>query len=237
MSIVDPIRRRLCRSIREGYPFIGAFALASLILFWIWTPLGWIGTILTVWCAYVLPRSAARHAGARGHRGVAGRRPRQHDRAGGAAAGTRSRRPAAAAHLDLHERVRLPREPQPGRRPRRAHRSTGRARSSTPNSTRRARTTSATALVIATPSGRIGVVQIAGLVARRIVCFVREGAVDRRRRALRHDPLRLAARRLSAGRRARRWSPRGRRRSPARPCWPTSRAATAGRTLAAPVNR
>ena len=28
------------------------FALASLILFWIWTPLGWIGTVLTVWCAY-----------------------------------------------------------------------------------------------------------------------------------------------------------------------------------------
>jgi phosphatidylserine decarboxylase len=29
--------------------------------------------------------------------------------------------------------------------------------------------------VIATPNGRIGVVQIAGLVARRIVSFVREG--------------------------------------------------------------
>ena len=31
-------------------------------------------------------------------------------------------------------------------------------------------------LVIATGKGRIGVVQIAGLIARRIVCFVREGA-------------------------------------------------------------
>ena len=30
-------------------------------------------------------------------------------------------------------------------------------------------------LVIATGAGSIGVVQIAGLVARRIVCFVREG--------------------------------------------------------------
>jgi phosphatidylserine decarboxylase len=30
-------------------------------------------------------------------------------------------------------------------------------------------------LVISTPNGRIGVIQIAGLVARRIVCFVREG--------------------------------------------------------------
>ena len=31
------------------------------------------------------------------------------------------------------------------------------------------------AVVIATPNGRVGVVQIAGLVARRILCFVREG--------------------------------------------------------------
>jgi phosphatidylserine decarboxylase len=30
-------------------------------------------------------------------------------------------------------------------------------------------------LVISSPNGRVGVVQIAGLVARRIVCFVREG--------------------------------------------------------------
>jgi phosphatidylserine decarboxylase len=32
-------------------------------------------------------------------------------------------------------------------------------------------------IVIDTPSGRFGVVQIAGLVARRIVCFTREGAL------------------------------------------------------------
>jgi phosphatidylserine decarboxylase len=35
----------------KGYPFVGGFALASLILFWIWAPLGWIGTLLTIWCA------------------------------------------------------------------------------------------------------------------------------------------------------------------------------------------
>ncbi len=35
-------------------------------------------------------------------------------------------------------------------------------------------------------------VQIAGLIARRIVCYVREGAAGWRRRAFRHDPLRLA---------------------------------------------
>ena len=32
-------------------------------------------------------------------------------------------------------------------------------------------------MVIDAPSGRFGVVQIAGLVARRIVCFVHEGAL------------------------------------------------------------
>ncbi len=52
MSIVNSIRSQLAPIHPEGYPFIGAFALLSLILFWVWTPLGWIGTVLTAWCAY-----------------------------------------------------------------------------------------------------------------------------------------------------------------------------------------
>jgi len=51
MSIANSIRSQLVPITPEGYPFIGAFALASLVLFWVWTPLGWIGTVLTVWCA------------------------------------------------------------------------------------------------------------------------------------------------------------------------------------------
>ena len=51
MSIANSIRAQIPPIHPEGYPFIGGFALASLILFWIWTPLGWIGTVLTVWCA------------------------------------------------------------------------------------------------------------------------------------------------------------------------------------------
>ncbi len=51
MSIVASIRSQLVPIHREGYPFVGGFALASLILFMIWTPLGWIGTVLTIWCA------------------------------------------------------------------------------------------------------------------------------------------------------------------------------------------
>src|SRR6201992_1260005 len=51
MSIADSIRAQIPPIHREGYPFIGGFVRASLILFWIWSPLGWIGTLLTVWCA------------------------------------------------------------------------------------------------------------------------------------------------------------------------------------------
>ncbi len=37
---------------REGHKFIAIFAVIALILFIIWEPLGWIGVILTLWCAY-----------------------------------------------------------------------------------------------------------------------------------------------------------------------------------------
>ena len=36
----------------EGYRFVGIFAAITLVLFLIWQPLGWIGTGLTVWCYY-----------------------------------------------------------------------------------------------------------------------------------------------------------------------------------------
>ncbi|MDO6587095.1 phosphatidylserine decarboxylase [Salipiger sp. 1_MG-2023] len=36
----------------EGRKFVAIFAVISLILFLIWEPLGWIGVGLTVWCYY-----------------------------------------------------------------------------------------------------------------------------------------------------------------------------------------
>ena len=36
----------------EGYKFVAAFAVATLILFWLWEPLGWLGLGLTIWCYY-----------------------------------------------------------------------------------------------------------------------------------------------------------------------------------------
>jgi len=37
---------------REGYRFVGIFAAVTVVLFLIWEPLGWIGVGLTVWCYY-----------------------------------------------------------------------------------------------------------------------------------------------------------------------------------------
>jgi phosphatidylserine decarboxylase len=36
----------------EGYKFVGIFAAITLVLFLIWEPLGWLGLGLTVWCYY-----------------------------------------------------------------------------------------------------------------------------------------------------------------------------------------
>lgn len=37
---------------REGYKFVGIFAAITLVLFWICDPLGWLGVGATVWCYY-----------------------------------------------------------------------------------------------------------------------------------------------------------------------------------------
>ena len=52
MSVVASIRSQFVPIHRDGLPFIGAFALASLILFYLWSPLGWLGTLATAWCAF-----------------------------------------------------------------------------------------------------------------------------------------------------------------------------------------
>ncbi len=37
---------------REGYKFVGIFAAITLVLFWICDPLGWLGVGATIWCYY-----------------------------------------------------------------------------------------------------------------------------------------------------------------------------------------
>jgi phosphatidylserine decarboxylase len=52
MSVISSIRSQLAPIHSQGYPFIGGFALAALVLFWLWSPLGWLATVVTLWCAY-----------------------------------------------------------------------------------------------------------------------------------------------------------------------------------------
>ena len=37
---------------REGPRFVGLFAVATLVLTWVWAPLFWMGLGLTIWCYY-----------------------------------------------------------------------------------------------------------------------------------------------------------------------------------------
>ncbi len=37
---------------REGYRFIAIFAVLALLLFLVWEPLGWLGVVATLWCVY-----------------------------------------------------------------------------------------------------------------------------------------------------------------------------------------
>jgi phosphatidylserine decarboxylase len=52
MSVLDSVRKQIVPIHPEGYLFIAIFAVVSLVLHALWAPLGWIGALLTVWCAY-----------------------------------------------------------------------------------------------------------------------------------------------------------------------------------------
>ena len=198
MSIVNSIRQQFVPITPEGYPFIGAFALVALLLFWIWPPLGWLGTVADPVVRLLLPRSAAGDAGARRPRRRAGRRPHQPDHHRRAAARARHGRDAAAAHLDLHERVRLPREPQPGRGPRREDRLHARQvlQRRPRQGERRQRAQFAGHRHLGRAAHRRDADRRPRRPPHRLLRA--RNPAGRRRRALRHDPLRLAPRRLSA---------------------------------------
>lgn len=53
MTIIDSITSSLVPVHREGWRFVAIFGAVTLLLFWLdWTPLAWIGVLLTAWCAY-----------------------------------------------------------------------------------------------------------------------------------------------------------------------------------------
>jgi phosphatidylserine decarboxylase len=53
MSIVNSITASFVPIHREGYRFIAIFAAVTLVFFWLdWPVLAWIGVVATAWCAY-----------------------------------------------------------------------------------------------------------------------------------------------------------------------------------------
>ncbi|MGO9943909.1 MAG: phosphatidylserine decarboxylase [Rhodoblastus sp.] len=52
MSILDSVRKQITPIHPEGYIFIALFAIVALVLHWLWAPLGWLGGLATLWCAY-----------------------------------------------------------------------------------------------------------------------------------------------------------------------------------------
>jgi phosphatidylserine decarboxylase len=51
MSISNSIRDAMVPVHKEGYRFIAAFAAVTIVLGFVWQPLFWLGLILTIWCA------------------------------------------------------------------------------------------------------------------------------------------------------------------------------------------
>lgn len=174
-SLIDTIAGAFVPVHRDGHKFVAIFALATLLLFLLWSPLGWIGALLTCWCAYFF-RDPERVTTLRDGLIIAP--------ADGRIAAIEDLVPPA--ELDLGpERckrvsiflsvfdVHINRAPVGGHIVRSVYvpglfLNAELDKASEDNERR--------ALVFETKSGaRIGCVQIAGLVARRIVTFLREG--------------------------------------------------------------
>ncbi|MCL7997888.1 phosphatidylserine decarboxylase [Brucella sp. 21LCYQ03] len=173
MSLSDTIRNTFVPIHREGYPFIAAFFVVSLILGWLWEPLFWVGLVLTIWCIYFY-RDPERVT------------PIADDLVISPADGKVSFVGPAVppAELDLGAEplmrvsvfmnvfsVHINRAPVRGKIEKIFHRpgkflNAELDKASTDNERN--------SVLIDSANGKVGVVQIAGLVARRIVCWSRE---------------------------------------------------------------
>ncbi len=167
-TVIKPIHR-------EGYRFIGIFAAVTVVLFLLFRPLGWIGLGLTVWCYYFF-RDPDRVTPTRAGLVVAP--------ADGFVSLIEPAVPPAELDLGPAARTRVSifmnvfdchvnRAPAEGRVTRVAYRP-GKFLNAALD--KASEDNERNALAIELEDGRsLAVVQIAGLVARRIVCDVREG--------------------------------------------------------------
>jgi len=174
MLIINSIRSQFVPIHPEGYPFIGGFALVSLVLFLVFTPLGWLGTVLTLWCAYFFrdpPRVTPVGDGlvispADGRISLVVNAVPPPELALGT-----TPLPRISVFMSVFD-CHVNRTPVSGRVERIVY---------TPGKFLNADLDKASednernALVLASDAGRVGVVQIAGLIARRIKCWTKEG--------------------------------------------------------------
>lgn len=174
-AFVDSLRGALVPVHREGWPFVTAFFVGAVVLGWLADPLFWIGLALTGWCAYFF-RDPERVT------------PVSDDfvisPADGRISAIQQAVPPAELGLDDTSMQRISvfmnvfdvhvnRSPVRGRVVRQVHK---------PGTFLNAELDKASqdnernSLVIESPHGQMVIVQIAGLVARRIRCWSREGA-------------------------------------------------------------
>src|SRR3954453_14600170 len=176
MNIVDTIRKGLVPIHREGWPFIAAFGGATILLGLFSTTLFWIGLILTAWCLYFF-RAPQRITPVDDRLVVSP--------ADGVISAVGPAVPPRELGLGNVEMTRISvfmnvfschvnRAPVRGRIVKIEHR---------PGKFLNAELDKASAenerngLVIESPNGTVAAVQIAGLVARRIVCWAESGGV------------------------------------------------------------
>jgi phosphatidylserine decarboxylase len=175
MSIAASIRNAIPPVHREGWKFVAAFFLGAVVLGWLWDPLFWIGLGLTVWCALffrdparVTPQTASLVISpADGRISQVGPAAPPPELGLGEAPMTR-----VCVFMNVFD-VHINRAPVAGRVVKAAYR---------PGKFLNAELDKASednerhGLVLERSDGRrVGVVQIAGLVARRIVPWSREG--------------------------------------------------------------
>lgn len=173
-TILVSIRKMLVPVRPEGYPFIAILAVVALFFGWYWQPVLWVGLILAAWCAYffrdpsrVTPQDDALVISPADGRiievslGVAPKELAMGEQ-------TRRRVSIAMSLFDCH----VNRSPVAGRVARVIH-TPGGGRATDIDRTRPANERNG--FVIETANGPVGVVQIAGLVARRTVSLRREG--------------------------------------------------------------
>lgn len=173
-SILSSLKNGLAPVHREGWPFIAAFFVAAILLGWLWDGFFWIGLALTAWCAYFF-RDPERVtpvsddfviSPADGKISAIGQAvpPRELDMGD-----------APMLRVSIFMNVlncHVNRAPARGRISRIVHKAGSFLNAELDKaSTENERN----AMTIESAHGRLAVVQIAGFVARRIVCWAREG--------------------------------------------------------------